>query len=358
VSTGALYLLGVTGHAFWLLFIFCVLASYFDHPTMTWIEPDGAIHDRFAGLEAHARVSREGAEHLFAASGKSLVDAVSRADSGKRPGSYPLNTRVRIAAVSTHETVDSSNVVGIIHGSDPALSREFVTLVAHLDHVGIGKPVEGDEIYNGAYDNASGVAAMIAVARALGRMEISPARSIVFIAVTGEEKGLLGADYFARYPTAPVGEVVAAFSLDMFLMLFPLHDIVAYGAEHSSLSDDVDKAAAALGLIVSPDPVPEEVLFVRTDHYPFVKLGIPSLYIDHGLESGDESIDGEALVRKWMKNVYHRPSDDLNQTFEWQAGADFAKLNLLLTWEVASDPARPAWNEGDFFGERFGRSGR
>lgn len=335
-----------------------VLAGYSDHPTMSWLESGGEIHEGFQGLEAHARISHGGAEKLFERSPTKLEIVFERAEAGKSTGSFSLPSKVRITTKSSHRELDSPNVVGVLQGSDPALRHEFVVLVAHLDHIGIGHPVNGDSIYNGAYDNASGVATMLAVAKALAGLETRPARSIAFLAVTGEERGLLGADYFAHHPTEPVDEVVAAFSLDMFLMLFPLHDVVAFGAEHSSLGESVERAAEELGISVSPDPVPEEVLFVRTDHYPFVKVGIPALYLDHGLDSGNNEVDGARLVRQWMTSTYHRPSDDPDQTFDWQAGADFAKLNLFLSWDVANQPKRPEWNEGDFFGERFGRTPR
>lgn len=328
-----------------------VLASYSDHATMRWLEPDGDVHEGLSGLRAHARISRAGAEKIFRRSDVSLDELFDKADRGERTGSFRIPAQIRIGSNSRQENIDSPNVIGMIRGSDPELRDEFVLLVAHLDHVGR----RGEDIYNGAYDNASGVAAMIAVAEALERLETAPPRSVGFLAVTGEEKGLLGADYFAHNPTDPVGEVVAAFSLDMFLMLFPMHDIVAYGAEHSTLGASVAAAAGALGVELSPDHAPEEVLFVRTDHYPFVKRGVPALYLDHGLETGDPAVDGAELIRNWMKEVYHKPSDDLTQYFDWMAGADFARLNLLLAWKVASDPDRPRWNEDDFFGERFGK---
>lgn len=327
-----------------------VLAGYSDHPTMRWIEPDGDLHEGLFGLRAHARISRAGAEKIFKGSEVSLDELFEKADRGERTGSFPIPGEIRIQSSSQHQHLESPNVIGMVRGSDPDLRDELVLLIAHLDHVGR----RGDEIYNGAYDNASGVAALLAVAEAFGRLEKAPLRSIGFLAVTGEEKGLLGADYFAHAPTEPVGEIVAAFSLDMFLMLFPMHDIVAFGAEHSSLGGSVAAAAGAMGVSLSPDYAPEEVLFVRTDHYPFVKRGVPALYLDHGLETGDPAIDGQELVRNWMKEVYHKPGDDLTQYFDWTAGADFARLNLLLAWKVASDPERPTWNEGDFFGERFG----
>ena len=328
-----------------------VLSGYSDHPAMRWLDANDEVHGGLHGLEAHARVSRSGAEMLFDGAPVPLDELFHAADQGESLESFLLPAMVRLRWNSQHTRIDSPNVVGMIRGSDPVLRDEFVVLIAHLDHVGR----RGDEIYNGAYDNASGVAAMLAVAEGLGRLEAPPRRSIVFLAVTAEEKGLLGADYFAHHPTEPVEDIVAAVSLDMFLMLFPLRDVVAFGAEHSSLGAAVEVAAGELGIGLSPDFAPEESYFVRTDHYPFVKRGIPALYLDHGLQSGDPALDGATLVQTWMNETYHKPADDLSQSFDWSAGADFARLNLLVAWKIASDAERPRWNEGDFFGERFGK---
>lgn len=325
------------------------LAGYADHPTMRWLDGAGEIHDGIFGLGVHARVSRDAAAKIFAGSPTPMDTIFTRADQGKPTGSFDLPVKVRVRTKTRHEQIESPNVVGMIRGSDPDLRDQFVLLVAHLDHVGR----VGNDIYNGAYDNASGVAAMLAVAEAIAGLEVPPARSIGFLAVTAEEKGLLGAEYFANNPTEPVKETVAAISLDMFLMLYPLRDVVAFGAEHSTLGGSVEAAATELGLTLSPDYAPEEVLFIRTDHYPFVKRGVPALYLDHGRDAGDPAIDGEALVREWMKTTYHKPGDDMSQHFDWGAGADFARLNLLLAWQIGSDPDKPRWNEGSFFGELY-----
>jgi Zn-dependent M28 family amino/carboxypeptidase len=197
------------------------------------------------------------------------------------------------------------------------------------------------------------VATLIEVARAFRAMPEAPKRSIVLLAVTGEEKSLLGADYFANRPTID-GEIVSAISIDMFLMLYPLHDVVAFGAEHSSLGALVEDAAREMGIQLSPDFAPEEVLFVRTDHYPFVKKGIPALFLVHGLDSGVAEINGQELMGKWMSTHYHSPKDQMDQNIDFQAGADFAKLNFLLGWKIANAAERPSWNEGDFFGGLFG----
>lgn len=330
------------------------VARYTGHSSLRWLRSDGSPHGTQSGLLAHARLSRSGAERLFGSSFEAFEEMSRRADAGEELESFHLEQAVRMQTESRHRALESPNVIAILEGSDPLLRREHVLFVAHLDHTGLSEGESGTEINNGAYDNASGVAAMLEVARTMAAMEQRPRRSIVFLAVTGEEKGLLGSDYFAHHQTSRIGSIVAAFSLDMLLMLYPLHDVVGIGAEHSSLGSDLSHAASALGVAVSADPTPEEVVFIRTDHYPFVRQGVPAMFLTHGHESGDPTIDGAELTREWMKNVYHTPRDDLSQSFDWEAGADFARLSLLLGWRVADSDEAPRWNHGDFFGETFG----
>jgi hypothetical protein len=324
------------------------------HGSLRWLGSDGKPHGTQPGILAYARLSRSGSERLFGSSFEAFEEMSRRADAGEGLESFHLEGSVRMQTESRHRTLESPNVVALLEGSDPELRGEAVLFIAHLDHIGLSESESGTEINNGAYDNASGVAAMLEAARAMAAMEQRPRRSLVFLAVTGEEKGLLGSDYFAHHQPEGTGSIVAAFSLDMFLMLYPLHDIAGIGAEHSSLGGDLAVAASALGIAVSPDPTPEEVVFIRTDHYPFVRKGVPALFLAHGHESGDPAIDGGELTREWRKNVYHTPRDDLSQSFDWEAGADFARLNLLLGWRVADSEAAPRWNPGDFFGETFG----
>jgi Zn-dependent M28 family amino/carboxypeptidase len=255
---------------------------------------------------------------------------------------------------SRHSAVESHNVLGVLRGSDAALAREHVALSAHLDHLGIGIPKEGDAIYNGAYDNASGTAGILEIARALSGLPRSR-RSFLFAAVTGEEEGLLGAESLAHRPPASVAEIVADLNMDMFLTLYPIRDVVAFGGEHSSLGGAVREAAGRLGLEVSPDPFPEEVIFIRSDHYAFVKKGIPSAMLACGLKSADPAVDGGAVLRKWIQTVYHSPKDDAKQGMDFESAARIARLYLLVARDVADDPHRPSWNPGDFFAARFAR---
>ncbi len=322
-------------------------------PAMTWVAPDGTPADEQETVRGRALVNNATVEEMFAGAPRSLEQALAELRGGKfRAFGLPVEARLRV--VSRHTNLESPNVVGLLPGSDPDLRDEYVVYTAHLDHLGMGEAEGGDAIYNGALDNASGNAVMVEVARAFARLPERPRRSLLFVAVTAEEKGLLGADYFAQHPTVPRANLVANINLDSALMLHPLKDVVAFGAEHSSLSRVVEQAAARLGLAVSPDPMPEEVFFIRSDQYPFVRRGIPAVFLLDGFETGDPNLDGGKLARDWLHTFYHSPKDDLNQAINFEAGSQFARVNFLIGYLVANQTGRPTWNAGDFFGEKFG----
>jgi hypothetical protein len=263
--------------------------------------------------------------------------------------------------VSLHEKLsvklrdlESHNVVGILRGSDPKLSGEYVVYSAHLDHLGIGAPVDGDSIYNGALDNASGTASILEIAHAYSVLPRRPARSILFLSCTGEERGLLGSDYFARYPTVPAGSIVADFNDDMVMALAPVHDVVALGAEHSSLGPLVQAAATSLGLSTSPDFEPKQVHFVRSDQYSFVKQGIPSVVVESGLLDEQGHTETYAAKRKtWIATRYHAPQDQWDPAYDYEGMAKVARVELLAGFAVANAPERPSWNKGDLLGRMF-----
>ena len=265
--------------------------------------------------------------------------------------SFPTNAHVAIHTATTHGSAESENVIGVLRGSTKP--NEYVVYTAHLDHLGMrtGGPDE-DRIYNGALDNASGDAALIEIARAFTALPQRPARSIAFVAVTGEEKGELGSNYFASHPT--VSQVVANINMDMFTMLFPSGDVIALGAEHSTLGDSVADAAKRSGFTVSPDPLPEEVRFIRSDQYAFVKHGIPAITFKAGSKSLDPAIDGDKLTRDWLRNVYHTVHDNPDQKLDYASGARWADLNFYVGLAVANAPDAPRWKPNDFFGTMFG----
>jgi Zn-dependent M28 family amino/carboxypeptidase len=256
---------------------------------------------------------------------------------------------------STHERIASANVIGMLRGSDPELADEYVVYSTHLDHLGIGSPVDGDNIYNGFYDNAFGVAMTIEIARALASMPVAPRRSILFVAVTAEESGLLGSDYFAQNPTVPKSSLVANVNIDMPMMLFALDTIVGYGSEHTSLEALTADEAIKEGFKITPDPYPDEVYFIRSDQYSFVRQGIPAVYFAEGIGSSDPTIDGRAVQMDFEKNHYHKPSDDLSQPVDWDTTLRFSRAGARIGFRIAMNDERPGWNEGDFFGEKFGQ---
>jgi Zn-dependent M28 family amino/carboxypeptidase len=335
-------------------FPFARIAEMLQGGGMLWLDEHGNPDGAPASLRGRALLSREGAKALFAGTPGALDDAFKRAAAGKG-GPLALRVEARLQTTSRHATVESPNVLAVLRGSDPALAQEHVVLSAHLDHLGIGPAKDGDAIYNGAYDNASGTAGILEIARAFAAVPQRPRRSILFAAVTAEEKGLLGAEYFTHYPTVPIQGIVADLNMDMFLTLFPVKDVVAFGGEHSSLGAVVREAADRLGLELGPDPFPEEVIFIRADHYAFVKKGIPAVTLSCGLKSADPKIDGGALFRRWIGSVYHSPKDDMAQPMDFESAAKIARLYYLMADAVANAARRPSWTPGDFFGARFSR---
>jgi hypothetical protein len=243
----------------------------------------------------------------------------------------------------------SPNVIGKLEGGDPELSGEYIVHTAHLDHVGIGKPVNGDSIYNGAHDNASGVASLLEIARLYTNLSEKPRRSILFVMVTAEEMGLLGSDYFTRYPTVPLDKIIANINTDMPTLIAPLLSIEPIGAEHSSIMKNVEEAAEKLNLEIMPDHMPEQVRFVRSDQYNFIRQGIPALHVKYGLKSLDSLNDLSEQINDYTATIYHKPSDELNDLFDFEAGEVYVKLNFLISYSISQSDDRPAWNEGDFF---------
>lgn len=310
----------------------------------------GRPADAVDGIRAVAQVSSAAAEKLFSGGPATLESVLADAEKGIA-NPFPLGKTVSIRTASEFQEAKSENVVGVLHGSDPKLRREFVVLSAHLDHLGDHPHANGaDGIYNGAYDNASGIACLIEVARAM-KAGGAPRRSVAFVAFTGEEKGEQGSEFFARHSPLP-GPVVADVNMDMFLMLYPVGDLVALGGEHTTLGALAAHAASEAGFHMSPDPYPEEVRFIRSDQFSFVEVGIPAIHLKPGNESRDPKIDGAAVTRDWLRRIYHSPADDMNQKIDFSSGARYAETNLRLVRAVADAPQPPAWNPGDFFAPR------
>jgi Zn-dependent M28 family amino/carboxypeptidase len=320
-----------------------------------WMDAQGNPNRGDASLRGSASLNHSGVEELFAGSPQAPA-AVFAAAAKSTPQAFDLATRVSLVTHSTHRDVESANLVARLEGSDPVLKDEHVVYIAHVDHFGRGVAMNGDDIYNGAHDNASGVAVVLEVAHAYSTLKTRPRRSVLFLFVTAEERGLLGSDYFARNPTVPRSGIVADLALDMPFLYHPLLDIVPYGAQHSTLVAPVTRAAQHLGIAIAADPIPEQVLFIRSDHFSFVRQGVPSLFSKSGFQTGDPARDGGKINAAYRRDVYHKPNDDMSQAFDFDAGAQHARLNFLTGWLVAEESARPAWNAGDFFGGLFGQA--
>lgn len=290
----------------------------------------------------------DAAHRLFETAGLSL-DVARAPDAEGRVAAVALPLSLALRAEAAFENYTAPNVLGMIEGSDPALKGEVVVLSAHLDHVGVHGEGE-DRIHNGALDNATGIATMLEAARRFTKGGEAPRRSILFAAVTAEEKGLLGSDYLARNPVSPDRPVVANVNLDMPILLYDFADVIAFGAEHSTLGDTVARAAGSMGIAVTPDPYPEMVLFVRSDHYSFVKQGVPSVFLFMGSENG-----GDEVFKQFMRTHYHRPSDEIDLPIDYEAGARFSELNYRIAREIADADEAPAWVPGRFFGDLFGK---
>jgi hypothetical protein len=287
----------------------------------------------------------ERADAWFAGAPRTAKEILDLAIAGKPLPSFPLDVTVRAKTSVKRGRASSENVIGILPGSDPQLRDEYVVLSAHIDHLGIGAPVDGDSIYNGAMDNASGIASLIEIARLYRESGIQPRRSLIFLACTGEERGLLGSQYFAAYPSI-TGRLVANVNMDMYLPLIPLRYLVAYGIDESSLAAHAYASARELGIELQKDPEPNRNVFIRSDQYSFIKRGIPALNFKFGYLPGTQE---EKVMREWYAKRYHGPADDLTQPVDKEAAVEFNRFLASLIRNVADDPTPPAWNQDSFF---------
>lgn len=316
---------------------------------MAYVHANGELEGSIPELRIRASISRKVADMILGGGADFATNVLTDVEKGLQR-SFALDSRVTMHATTKFAEVESENVVALLRGSDPKLAAEHIVYSAHLDHLGIDATNRTDRIYNGALDNASGVAALIEIARAFAAMPKKPARSILFVALTGEEKGEQGATAFADRTRM---QLVADINMDMFMMLYPVKDLVLLGAEHTTIGEAAARAARAAGFVVSPDPQPEEVRFVRSDQYAFVKKGIPAIHLKAGLLSSDPSIDAPTLAKNWLRDVYHSPRDESSQKIDYPSGARYAYANFLLGADLANAPQRPQWKPGDFFAGKF-----
>ena len=343
-----------------------IAENYGDRPSTRLTAATGP--SGYDDVRVSANVSTELAARLFEGAEMSLEEV--RAAMEGEEATYPrfdLPHTVTLRQRTLSEPFTDPNVVGMIRGSDPELADEYVVLTAHLDHIGhvaddmraggaCRSSDDEDAICNGAVDNASGVSIMLETARTFLE-EGTPRRSILFVALAAEEKGLLGSEHFARNPTVPADQIVANVNLDMPVIVYDFADVVAFGSNHSNLGPIATRAAARLGIQVSEDPLPEQSLFVRSDHYNFVRQGVPSLFLMTGFSSPDPRWDEGEGFMGFLNTHYHTQTDQLDGELEvlFDQGAKFANINYMIAREIADSDELPAWNEDSFFGNLFGR---
>lgn len=322
-----------------------------DRPSFTWIGRDGRPYSTAPDIQLTGSLGPKAAAALFSGAQSSFDWLVieSRKPNARLKG-FTLRPRVTAERHSDITTVRSPNVVAMLPGSDASVANEVIALTGHLDAIGEVTPVNGDGIVNGAMDNASGIATMLEVARTFVTSGQKPRRPILFAGLAAEENGLLGASYLANNPVVGPAKIVGLVNLDMPMLTYNFTDVVAFGAEHSTIGNAVAKAIASEGIKLTPDPTPDQVLFVRTDHYMFVKQGVPAVSLDTGPGGG-----GAAVNEAFLATRYHEPGDDISQPFDWNAAAKFARLNYLVSSELANAAEPPRWYEKDFFGETFAK---
>jgi hypothetical protein len=314
------------------------------------IKPDGKLTPsaNYMGgnIQVAGSITVDVLKDLMKANGLNLEEIWKGLEKGNYV-SQNLQTTASGIYESVYSDIESYNVIGKIEGTHKKLKKEYVIHSAHLDHLGVGKAIEGDSIYNGAHDNASGVAAALEIARTYSQLPVKPKRSILFLMCTAEEMGLLGSAYFANNPTVPKKDIVVDVNTDMPTFLAQLESIAPLGAEHSTLDDITKKAANLLNLSIESDPEPTEGRFVRSDQYSFVKAGIPALHVKFGHINSNKNLAED--VKKWRAAHYHRPSDQIENGFVWSASRKYAQVNFLISYMAAQDKKRVAWKKDDFF---------
>ena len=312
------------------------------HPSMELV---GAEFNETEGEKVALNFNPVHADKLFDGSGHTFQELAVLAKDRKPLPHFALTKSIKAKAKLEKKTVESDNLVARFPGNDLQLKSEYVVLSAHIDHVGVGEPVNGDRIYNGAMDNASGVAVLLDIAASLKQHPENLKRSILFVFVTGEEKGLLGSKYFAAHPTVDTKSMAANINIDMFRPLVPLKMLTVLGMAESNLGDMARQVAESDGVSVQADPQPLRNVFVRSDQYSFIRHGIPALALDIAPTTPEE----QKTYADWLTHRYHAPSDDLDQPVDLASAGKYEEIIRQLMVKVANDPQRPQWKTDSFF---------
>jgi Zn-dependent M28 family amino/carboxypeptidase len=294
-------------------------------------------------------ITTDRARELFTASGQDF-DALKKAALSKDFKPVALNAKANMTVKNTLREINSNNVIGKLEGSDPTLKNEYIIYTAHWDHLGRDPKLAGDQIYNGAIDNASGTAVLLEIAEAFKKLATPPKRSILFLAVTAEEKGLLGAKYYAENPLYPLNKTLANINMDGINQWGRTTDITMVGDDNSTLIDLLRDAAAAQKRVVNPDPESEKGFYYRSDHFEFAKQGVPALYTDAGTNyEGKDASYGKQKRDEFTEKDYHKPSDEIKPDWDLTGAIDDAQLLTMIGYRVAQDDKYPEWKAGSEF---------
>jgi hypothetical protein len=350
VDRGAIGVIRVVTPVTERIFPFTRAKEYISKPRIRWVNQDGAVQNGFPEIQGSAGLSMPAAKALFNKAGMDLQAIYEQIERGEQPVGQAMGLSATISYRSSHSSVTSPNVVGVIEGSDPELKNEYVLLSAHTDHIGVADHIElGDRINNGAMDNAAGVSTLLEMAHQITSSGQQPRRSILLVMVTAEEKGLLGSDYYAHNPTVPLESIVANVNLDMPVLTNAFDQLIGFGAQHSNLWGVIEQAVATEDMKLIPDPMPEQGIFVRSDQYSFVKQSIPAVYLVTADRADMVFEDHEISSQEFMVEHYHKPSDQLDLPINYDVAAQFVAINRLIAMQVANADERPRWNEDSFF---------
>jgi Zn-dependent M28 family amino/carboxypeptidase len=273
--------------------------------------------------------------------GHDPASLIARGSAGEPLPDFDVDTPLHAAFMLKRRRIVSSNVIGLLPGTDARLADQAIVLSAHLDGFGHGTPVRGDDIYNGTLDDAAYVALLVRLAE--HRHEGGFRRPLIVAAFTGEEKGLLGSEWFVAHPTLPLSHIAADINLDQLRPIFPLELLTVHALDDTTLGDDVRAVAASMGIAVQRDPEPERNLLKRADQWNFLQAGVPATAFVFGYRAGTSS---ESIYREWYRTGYHKPQDDLDQPIDWKAAADFNRFFYALVARIADEDTRPSWKPG------------
>jgi hypothetical protein len=323
--------------------IFKSIHSFFKEPYFDYEESDISNPMLSFGAKLIVFSKKDFIEDIFKLNALNYKNTIKSMEKGQFKA-IAIESGLEVQYSARIKDINCKNIVAMLPGSDPNLKSEYLVLSAHLDHLGIGKTIKKDSIYNGSWDNAAGSAALLAIAETFKQIPVAPERSILFLWVTGEEKGLLGSNYFAQKPTVPLHKIIADIDLDMPGGIFTAKDIIPMGYKMSNLSQAVDFAAGAMTFEKDTASSMESAYFENSDHFSFIKAGIPALFVFSGMSADDPKIDGKKTYKKWEKKIYHTPFDDMNQEFSREALLEGIQVNFLISWFIANEMDEVKWN--------------